>query len=59
MPNQVENSYEKMLYRIHVCKIPMCTYVKKLTDISQIDEYIQIHVTDIYDMKNTGRYSLS
>ena len=37
----------------------MCVYVKKLTDISQIDEYIWIHVIDIYDMKNMGKYSLS
>ena len=48
-----------MLYRIHVCKICMCTYVKKLTDISQIDEYIEIHVIDIYDLKNMGKSALS
>ena len=48
-----------MLYRIYVCKISMCTYVKKLTNISQIDEYIEIHVIDIYDTKNMEKYSLS
>ena len=59
MLHQVDNSCEKMLYRIHVCKISMWTYVKKLTDILQIDEYVGIHVIDIYDMKTMGKYSLS
>ena len=30
MLHHVENSYEKTLYRIYVCKISMCTYVKKI-----------------------------
>ena len=62
MLHQVENSYEKTLDRIHVCKISMFTYVKnkaKLTDMSKIDEHIWIHVIDIYDMKNKAKYSLS
>ena len=29
----------------------MCTYVKKLTNISQIYEYLEIHVINIYDTK--------
>ena len=37
----------------------MCTNVRNLTDMSKIDEYIWIHVIDIYDMKNKAKYSLS
>ena len=51
MLHQVEHSYEKMLYRIYMCKISMCTYVKKLINISQIYEYTEIHVINIYDTK--------
>ena len=40
-------------------KISMCTYVKKLTNISQIYEYIEIHVINIYDTRNMGKYALS
>ena len=48
---------KKMLHRIYMCKISMCTYVKKLTNISQIYEYIEIHVINIYDTKkNIGKY---
>ena len=36
----------------------MCKYVKKMTDMSKIDEYIWIHVIDIYDMKNKAKYFL-
>ena len=32
-------------------KISMCTYLKKLTNISQKYEYIEIHVINIYDTK--------
>ena len=34
----------------------MFTYVKKLTDMSKIEEYIWIHVIDIYNMKNKAKY---
>ena len=37
----------------------MFTYVKILTDMSKIYEYIWIHVIDIYDMKNKAKYALS
>ena len=40
MLHQAEKSYEKTLYRIHVCKISVFTYIKKLTDMSKIYEYI-------------------
>ena len=46
----------KKHYVEYMCvKIFMCTYVKKLTDMSKIDEYIWIHVIDIYDMKNKAK----
>ena len=48
-----------MLHTIYMCKISMCTYVKKLTNISQIYEYIEIHIINIYDTKNIGKYALS
>ena len=42
------------------------TYIKefqcnitKLTNISHIYEYIEIHVINIYDTKNMGKYALS
>ena len=59
MIHQVEHSYEKTWNRIHHWKISMCTYVKKLTNISQIYEYIEIHVINIYNTKNMGKYVLS
>ena len=37
----------------------MCTYVKILTNISQIYEYIAKHVININDTKNMGKYALS
>ena len=33
----------------------MCTYVNKWTNISQIYEYIEIHVINIYDTKKHGK----
>ena len=36
----------------------LCTYVKKLKHISQIDEYKWIHVIGIYHMKNKAKYHL-
>ena len=44
MLHQVDNSYEKTWNGIHLWKISMCTYVKKLKHISQIEEYECIHV---------------
>ena len=41
MLHQVENSYEKMLFRIYVCKISMSTYVKN--DIYFIDRLIYMN----------------
>ena len=55
MLHQVNNSYEKTLDRIHVSKISMCTTVKELQHISQIDEYKWIHVIAIYHIKNQGK----
>ena len=56
MLHQVDNSYEKTLDRIHVSKISMCIYVKKLQHISQIDENKWIHVIAIYHTKKQGKY---
>ena len=55
MLHQVDNSYEKTLDRIHVSKIFMCTYVKELQHISQIDEYKWIHVIAIYHIQKQGK----
>ena len=49
---------QKTLDKIHVCKISIWTYVKKLKHISQIDEYIWIHVIAICHMKNRAKYCL-
>ena len=32
---------------------------KKLKNISQIYQYIEIHVINVYDTKNMGKYALS
>ena len=48
MLHQVDNSSEKTLDRIHVWKISMCTYVKKLKHTSQIDEYKWIQISNLW-----------